>query len=85
MEEWKQWLIGIICALIVFVPIIVILAVNAGAIGEAAQEHWREWWDTTFGDVEVPGFEPFLLIGVISFLTGLIIYSYHLKLKKLNK
>ncbi|MFX0070395.1 MAG: hypothetical protein ACFFAO_04820 [Candidatus Hermodarchaeota archaeon] len=84
MEEWKKFLIGLICALIVFVPIIIIIAINAGAIGESAQQHWREWWETTFGDVEVPGFEPILLIGVFSFLAVLVIYNYHLKFKKIN-
>lgn len=39
-------------------------------------------WENAFADVEVPGFEPFLFLGLFISLSIFIIYKYHLAIKK---
>ena len=49
-------------------------------IGDSIEASWEE----AFADVEVPGFEPFLFIGLFMILLIFIVRSYHLKAKKTN-
>ncbi len=39
-------------------------------------------WENAFADVEVPGFEPFLFLGLFVSFSIFIIYKYHLAIKK---
>ncbi|MFX1273420.1 MAG: hypothetical protein ACFFAT_00130 [Promethearchaeota archaeon] len=39
-------------------------------------------WSSVLEDVEVPGFEPFLIITVFIVISIVIIYSYHISIQK---
>ena len=54
----------------------------AAAIGEAISNAISNFFSNMFADIEIPGFEPFLFIGIFMVLSILIIYKLHLKSKK---
>jgi len=59
-----------------------IVAEIATAIGEAISARIEEFFSNMFADIEIPGFEPFLFIGIFMVLSLLIIYKFHLNSKK---
>ena len=70
--------IGICCV----IPIVIILVFVFA--GEQIMQGWQDrissWMEEQ--GIEVPGFEPTLLLGVLSLLGALIVISYHNKFKK---
>ncbi|GAG38548.1 unnamed protein product [marine sediment metagenome] len=54
----------------------------AAAIGEAISNAIEGFFSNMFADIEIPGFEPFLFIGIFMVLSILIIYKFHLNSKK---
>jgi hypothetical protein len=54
----------------------------ASAIGEAISNAIEGFFSKMFADIEIPGFEPFLFIGMFMVLSMLIIYKFHLNSKK---
>ncbi|MFX1375143.1 MAG: hypothetical protein ACFFA0_04970 [Promethearchaeota archaeon] len=54
------------------------------SIFEEIGENIKSSWSDAFEDVEVPGFEPFLFIGLFVIISFGIMYTYHLKAKRAN-
>jgi len=54
----------------------------ANQIGEAISNAINNFFSNLFADIEIPGFEPFLFIGIFMVLSILIIYKFHLNSKK---
>ncbi len=52
------------------------------AIGDAISNAISNFFTALFENIEIPGFEPFLFIGLFMVLSILIIYKYHLNAKK---
>ena len=59
-----------------------IVAEIAAAIGEAISSAIEGFFSDMFADIEIPGFEPFLFIGIFMVLSLLIVYKFHLNSKK---
>lgn len=53
-----------------------------GSIFREIGDNIKTSWENAFADVEVPGFEPFLFLGLFISLSIIIIYKYHLTIKK---
>ncbi len=53
-----------------------------GSIFREISNNIKTSWENAFADVEVPGFEPFLFLGLFISLSIFIIYKYHLAIKK---
>ena len=77
-----------VVGMIIGIPIILAIAYPtiAPSIGEkinnAISEALNNAFTDMFADVEVPGFEPLLFLGVFAMLSIIIMYRYHLKTKK---
>ncbi len=54
----------------------------ANTIGQAISNMFSDITSQVFENVEVPGFEPVLFLGLTALLSLYIIYSYHRKVKK---
>ncbi len=54
----------------------------AAVIGEAISSAIEGFFSNMFADIEIPGFEPFLFIGIFMVLSILIIYKFHLNSNK---
>ncbi|MFX1304564.1 MAG: zinc-ribbon domain-containing protein [Promethearchaeota archaeon] len=52
------------------------------AIGQAISNAINSFFTALFENIEIPGFEPFLFIGLFMVLSIIIIYKYHLNAKK---
>jgi len=52
------------------------------AIGDAISTAINNFFTALFENIEIPGFEPFLFIGLFMVLSTIIIYKYHLNTKK---
>ena len=85
--------IGIIVAIIAIPAYIftifqaIVGAVFAGigeAINNAINNAISSFFSELFSGIEIPGFEPFLFVGLFLVLSFFIIYRYHLKAKKNN-
>lgn len=54
----------------------------AQAIGDAISNAISSFFTQLFENIEIPGFEPFLFLGLFIALSILIVYKYHLNTKK---
>jgi hypothetical protein len=52
------------------------------AIGDAISNAINNFFSALFENIEIPGFEPFLFIGLFIALSVLIVYKYHRNTKK---
>ncbi|MBY9015204.1 MAG: zinc ribbon domain-containing protein [Candidatus Lokiarchaeota archaeon] len=78
---------GVIVAIVVCVIGIPLLLLStfttiAPSIGDAINEAISDAFTEMFADVEIPGFEPLLFLGLFAMLSIIIMYRYHLKTKK---
>ncbi len=86
--EGCGYVIGGIIAIIIAVPIWIttvfsqIVSAVAEAIGQAISDAISNFFSGLFEGIEIPGFEPFLFIGLFLVLSIFIIYTYHLKAGK---
>ncbi|MFX1495180.1 MAG: hypothetical protein ACFFBZ_12915 [Promethearchaeota archaeon] len=86
--EGCGYVIGGIIAIIIAVPIWIatvfsqIVSAIAEAIGQAIANALNNFFSGLFEGLEIPGFEPFLFIGLFLVLSIFIIYTYHLKAGK---
>ncbi len=86
--EGCAYVIGGIIAIIIAVPIWIATAFAAiagaivEAIGQAISNAISSFFSGLFEGIEIPGFEPFLFIGLFLILSIFIIYTYHLKAGK---
>lgn len=88
--EGCGYVIGIIIAIVIGVPIYIftvlgsIVQVIAQSIGNAINDAINSFFSQLFAGIEIPGFEPLLFFGLFLLLSFLIVYSYHLKVKKIK-
>jgi len=86
--EGCGYVIGGIIAIAIAVPIWIITVFSqivsavAAAIGQAISDALSNFFSGLFEGIEIPGFEPFLFIGLFLVLSIFIIYTYHLKAVK---
>ncbi|HUW88978.1 MAG TPA: zinc ribbon domain-containing protein [Candidatus Nanopelagicaceae bacterium] len=86
--EGCGYVIGAIVGIAIGVPIILAstfstIATSIGdAISEAINNAISDAFTEMFADVEIPGFEPLLFLGLFAMLSIIIMYRYHLKTKK---
>lgn len=86
--EGCGYVIGGIIAIVIAVPIWIITVFSqivsaiAEAIGQAISDAINNFFSGLFEGIEIPGFEPFLFIGLFLVLSIFIIYTYHLKAVK---
>jgi len=77
---------SILAAIAIPIWIFAALAPLAGAIataiGEAINNAINNFFSQLFENIEIPGFEPFLFLGLFIVLSIVIIYKFHLKSKK---
>ena len=66
----------------IFTALAPIVGAIAAAIGNAISNAINNFFTQIFADIEIPGFEPFLFIGLFMVLSILVIYKYHLNTKK---
>ncbi|MFX1498820.1 MAG: hypothetical protein ACFFBH_14950 [Promethearchaeota archaeon] len=89
--EGCGYAIGIIIAIVIGVPIYIftvlgsIVQAIAQSIGNAINDAINSMFSQLFSGIEIPGFEPLLFFGLFMLLSFLIVYSYHLKVKKIKK
>jgi len=76
----------IIASIAIPIWIFAALAPIAGAIfsqiGQAISDALNNFFSQLFENIEIPGFEPFLFIGLFVALSVLIVYKYHRNTKK---
>lgn len=82
--------IGIILAAImipvwIFMALAPIVGAIFSAIGQAISDAINNFFSQLFADIEIPGFEPFLFIGLFLVLSIIIIYKFHFKFRTDNK
>jgi len=86
--EGCGYVIGAIIAIAIGAPLILAsvlstVATNIGdTISKAINQALEDIFTEMFADVEIPGFEPLLFLGLFAMLSIIILYRYHLKTKK---
>ncbi len=86
--EGCGYVIGAIVGIAIGVPIILAstLSTIATSIGDtiskAINQAINDAFTEMFDDIEIPGFEPLLFLGLFAMLSIIIMYRYHLKTKK---
>ena len=66
----------------IFTTLAPIVGAIAAQIGEAISNALNNFFSSLFEDIEIPGFEPFLFIGLFIVLSIFIVYRYHLVAKR---
>jgi hypothetical protein len=77
-------LIGIIIPVYIINALAPLISSIATQIGNSINNALDNFFSQLFEDVEIPGFEPFLFIGLFIALSIFIVYKYHLKAKGKN-
>lgn len=86
--EGCGYFIGAIVAIAIAVPAFLAttfstIATSIGKkINDSINEAISNAFTEMFADVEIPGFEPLLFLGLFAMLSIIIMYRYHLKTKK---
>lgn len=86
--EGCAYVIGAIVAIAIAVPAFLATTFSTVAtsigdkINNAINEAISNAFTEMFADVEIPGFEPLLFLGLFAMLSIIIVYRYHLKTKK---
>ncbi len=78
-------LVGIAIPVWIFMALAPIVGAIFSAIGQAISDAINNFFSELFADIEIPGFEPFLFIGLFLVLSIIIIYKFHFKFKTDNK
>jgi hypothetical protein len=75
---------GVVIAIGIAVPfyLMTVFTTVASEIGSRISQAISDALSEAFSDVEVPGFEPFLLISVFVLASLIVIYRYHLMTRK---
>jgi hypothetical protein len=82
--EGCGYVIGAIIGIAIGVPIILVSTFStiASSIGNVISEAIGNVFTEMFADIEIPGFEPLLFLGLFAMLSIIMIYRYHLISKK---
>jgi hypothetical protein len=86
--EGCAYVIGAVVAIAIAVPAFLAttfstVATSIGTkINDAISEAINNAFTEMFADVEIPGFEPLLFLGLFAMLSIVIVYRYHLKTKR---
>ena len=82
--EAMGYVCGVVIAIAIAVPfyLITVFSTVASEIGSRITQAVNDALSEAFEDVEVPGFEPFLLISVFALASIIVIYRYHLMTRK---
>ncbi|MFX1309974.1 MAG: hypothetical protein ACFE9M_06265 [Promethearchaeota archaeon] len=75
-------ILSILIPVWIFAALAPIVGAIAQAIGTAISNAINNFFSQLFENIEIPGFEPFLFIGLFIALSILIVYKYHLNTKK---
>jgi len=78
-------IVAIMIPIWIFMALAPIVGAIFSAIGEAISNAINNFFSELFADIEIPGFEPFLFVGLFLVLSIIIIYKFHFKLKTNNK
>jgi hypothetical protein len=86
--EGCAYVCGAIIAIAIAVPLFLAstfstIATSIGEkINDAINQAISDAFTEMFADVEIPGFEPLLFLGLFAMLSLIIVYRYHLKTKR---